>query len=50
MLAGGGGGGSDLRILIVLFRICCFASAMIRSLMFFAYASISLSFTSSQLV
>ena len=37
-------GGSDWRILIVLFGMCCFASAVIRSIMFFAYASISLSF------
>ena len=36
-------GGSDWRILIVLFGMCCFASAVIRSIMFFAYASISLS-------
>ena len=43
-------GGSDWRILIVLFGMCCFASAVIRSIMFFAYASISLSFKSSQLV
>ena len=28
-------GGSDWRILIVLFGMCCFASAMIRSIMFF---------------
>ena len=43
-------GGSDWRILIVLFEMCCFASAVIRSIMFFAYASISLSFESSQFV
>ena len=43
-------GGSDWRILIVLFGMCCFASAVIRSIMFFAYASIPLSFESSQLV
>ena len=42
--------GSDWRILIVLFGMCCFASAVIRSIIFFAYASISLSFKSSQLV
>ena len=43
-------GGSDWRIFIVLFGMCCFASVVIRSIMFFAYASISLSFKSSQLV
>ena len=47
-------GGSDWRILIVLFGMCCFArkkiSAVIRSIMFFANASISLSFKSSHLV
>ena len=43
-------GGSDWRILIVLFGMCCFASAVIRSIMLFAYAFISLSFKSSQLV
>ena len=42
--------GSDWRILIVLFGMCCFASAVIRSIMFFAYASVSLSFKSSQMV
>ena len=41
--------GSDWRILIILFGICCFASAVIRSITFFAYASISLFFKSSQL-
>ena len=39
--------GSDWRILIVLFGMCCLASAVIRSIMFFAYASISLLFKSS---
>ena len=43
-------GGSDLHISIVLFGMCCFASAVIRSIIFFAYASISLSFKSSKLV
>ena len=48
---GGGGEGSVCRISIVLFGICCFASAVIRSIMgFFAYASVSFSFKSSQLV
>ena len=42
-------GGSDWRILIVWFGMCFFVCAVIRS-MFFAYASISLSFESSQLV
>ena len=43
-------GGSDWRIFTVLFGMCCFDSAVIRSIMFFAYASISLSFENSQLV